>query len=49
MAKANDKARPPITERFVTVQEIWGFPKKHERQAQDVLSVHEDWRNVARQ
>ncbi|MGN7985404.1 hypothetical protein [Burkholderia sp. 22313] len=27
MAKANDKARPPITERFVTVQEIWGFPK----------------------
>lgn len=28
MAKANDKARPPITERFVTVQELWGVPKR---------------------
>ncbi|KHK52998.1 hypothetical protein PI86_14480 [Burkholderia sp. A9] len=29
MAKANDKARLPITERFVTVQEIWGVPKNY--------------------
>ncbi|AXF22764.1 hypothetical protein CUJ89_19860 [Burkholderia pyrrocinia] len=28
MAKANDKARPPITERFVTIQESWGVPKR---------------------
>ncbi|AOI87816.1 type I toxin-antitoxin system SymE family toxin [Burkholderia pseudomultivorans] len=27
MAKANDKSRPPITERYVTIQESWGIPK----------------------
>ncbi|AOK56892.1 hypothetical protein WT67_25615 [Burkholderia stagnalis] len=28
MAKANHKARPPITERYVTIQESWGVPKR---------------------
>ncbi|HDR9582064.1 TPA: hypothetical protein QDC22_000624 [Burkholderia stabilis] len=28
MAKPNHKARPPITERFVTIQESWGVPKR---------------------
>ncbi|RQS60692.1 type I addiction module toxin, SymE family [Burkholderia sp. Bp8963] len=27
MAKADHKSRPPITERYVTIQESWGFPK----------------------
>ncbi|WP_175862139.1 hypothetical protein [Burkholderia cepacia] len=27
MAKPNHKARPPKTERFVTIQEMWGTPK----------------------
>ncbi|WP_080681265.1 MULTISPECIES: hypothetical protein [Burkholderia] len=27
MAKANHKARPPKTERFVTIQEMWDTPK----------------------
>ncbi|EKS9798640.1 MULTISPECIES: SymE family type I addiction module toxin [Burkholderia] len=30
MAKANHKARPPKTERFVTIQEMWGSPKTME-------------------
>ena len=27
MAKANDKARSAIRERYVTVQQLWGVPK----------------------
>lgn len=27
MAKPNHNSRPPITERFVTMQELWGYPK----------------------
>ncbi|WP_043301285.1 SymE family type I addiction module toxin [Burkholderia paludis] len=30
MAKSNHKARPPKTERFVTIQEMWGSPKRME-------------------
>ncbi|VWC62947.1 hypothetical protein BLA18112_01273 [Burkholderia lata] len=30
MAKPNHKARPPKTERFITIQEMWGSPKTME-------------------